>query len=233
MHFGKCCSFYAGVWRWDTKDPADLGTHLDVVGVAVHFAPPRSSYGLDSHRSGILHKLQQFGVHPDTLHYSSFEEPNTVYCIFQVDFEFSRLRTGYRQPSSLLYVGSTAVGAAKRHLNRMAVHRRLKKTEFVDAELSLRYWASHDNLFQFALVPLQSYENYQLAWVTEHELIAQWQTPLNYPRAMALIKKTALGFRISSKRRASLCGTFGLRLWRKFAQTDASSQHSLSRIFGN
>ena len=112
-----------------------------------HFAPPRSSYGLDSHRSRILHKLQQFGVHPDTLHYSSFEEPNTVYCIFQLDFEFSRLRTGCRQPSSLLSVGSTAVGAAKRHLNRMAVYRRLKKTEFVDAELSLRYWASHDSLF--------------------------------------------------------------------------------------
>ena len=87
------------------------------------------------------------------------------------------------------------------------LYRRLKKTEFVDAELSLRYWASHDNLFQFALVPLQSYENYQLAWVTEHELIAQWQTPLNYPRAMALIKKTALGFIISSKRRASLYGS--------------------------
>ena len=54
-----------------------------------------------------------------------------------------------------------------------------------------------------------------MAWVTEHEIIAQWQTPLNYPRATALIKKTALGFRISSKRRASLYGTFGLRLWRK------------------
>ena len=98
------------------------------------------------------------GVHPDALHYSLFEKPNTVYCIFQVDFDFSRLRTGYHQPSSLLYVGSNAAGAAERHLNRMAVHRRLKRTEFVDAELSLRYWASHDNLFQFALVPLQSYE---------------------------------------------------------------------------
>ena len=43
-----------------------------------HFAPPRSSYGLDSRRSRILRKLQQFGVHPDTLHYSSLEEPNTV-----------------------------------------------------------------------------------------------------------------------------------------------------------
>ena len=183
MHFGKCCSFHVGAWRWDSQDPADLGARLDDVGVAVAFwntqIPPSSGQS-----------SEQFGVHPDTLHYSSFEEPNTVYCIFQVDFEFSRLRTGYRQPSSLLCVGSTAVGAAKRHLNRMAVYRRLKKTEFVDAEQSLRYWASHDNLFQFAL---RSYENYQLAWVTEDELIAPWQTPLNYPRAMALIKKTALG----------------------------------------
>ena len=67
-----------------------------------HFGTPGSLHQMDSHRSWLLHKLQQFGVHPDTLHYSSFEEPNTVYCIFQVDFEFSRLRTGYRQPSSLL-----------------------------------------------------------------------------------------------------------------------------------
>ena len=78
-----------------------------------HFATPRSFYQVDSHRSRILHKLQQFGVHPDTLRYSSFEEPNTVYCIYQVDFEFSRLRTVYRQPSSLLHVGSKAVGAAR------------------------------------------------------------------------------------------------------------------------
>ncbi|CAE7764973.1 unnamed protein product [Symbiodinium sp. CCMP2592] len=126
-----------------------------------------------------------------------------------------RFRSGYRQPSSLLYVGSTAVGAAKRHLNRMAVYRRLQRTEFVDAELSLRYWASQHNLFQFVLVPLEFCDSYQRAWTVEHELIAQWQAPLNYPRAMSLIKKTALGFRISSKRRGSLYCTFGLRLWRK------------------
>ena len=124
-----------------------------------HFAAPGPLFKADGHRPKSPHKLQEFGVHPDTLHHSLFEKPNTVYCIFQVDFDFSRLRTGYRQPSSLLYVGSTAVGAAKRHLNRMAVHRRLKKTEFVDAEFSIRYWASHDSLF---LVPLQSFENYQL-----------------------------------------------------------------------
>ena len=52
-------------------------------------------------------------------------------------------------------------------------------------------------------------------WAFEHELIAQWQTPLNYPKAMQFLKKTALGFRISRKHRASAYATFGLRLWRK------------------
>ena len=144
-----------------------------------------------------------------------FEKPNSVYCIFQVDFEISRFRTGYSQPSSLLYVGSTAIGVAKRLLNRMAVYRRLQRTEFVDAELSLRYWSSNHNLFQFVVIPLQAFASYQEAWISEHELIAQWQTPLNYPRATSLVKKTALAFRFSSKRRVSLYGTFGLRLWRK------------------
>ena len=115
---------------------------------------PGSQWKLDSHRSKILRK------HPDVLHYSSFAKCNSVYCIFEGDFEFSHFKAGCKQPSSLLYVGSTAVGVAKRHLNRMAVYRRLKTTEFVDAQLSLRYWASHDNLFDFVLVPLMSFANY-------------------------------------------------------------------------
>ena len=64
----------------------------------------------------------------------------------------------------------------------MAVYRRLKTTEFVDAELALRYWASHDNLFDFVIVPLKSFADYQAAWAFEHELIAEWQTQLNIPK---------------------------------------------------
>ena len=101
-----------------------------------HFAAPGLSFTVGDHRPRILHRLQEvFGVHPDDLHYSLFEKPNTVYCMFQVDFDCSRFRTGYHRPSSLLYVrtssrgatlsagrvgklyvGGTAVGAAKRHL---------------------------------------------------------------------------------------------------------------------
>ena len=103
------------------------------------FSVPGSGLKLDSHHSKIMSKLQSLHVHPDTLHYSKFEQANSVYCMFQVDFDFSHIRAGHHQPSSLLYVGSTGVSVAKRHLNRMAVFRRLKKTEFADAELSLRY----------------------------------------------------------------------------------------------
>ena len=77
-----------------------------------------------------------------------------MHCIFEGEFEFRHFKAGYKQPSSLLYVGSTAVGVAKQHLSRMAVYKRLKKTEFVGAGLSLRYCAPHDNLFDFVMVPL-------------------------------------------------------------------------------
>ena len=94
----------------------------------------------------------------------------------------------------------------------MAVYRRLKKTEFVDAELSLRYWASHDNLFQFASVPLQSYESYQLAWVTEHEIIAQSH------------KENSLGLQNLLEETGSVVRHLRSSVVAKVAQTDASSQ---------
>ena len=200
-----------------TKTPLIWVQTLTALVLLLHFNPPGSQWKLDSHRSKILRKLQTVQVHPDVLHCSSFAESNSVDCVFEggLGFDFNHFNAGYKQPSSLLYVCSTAVGVAKRHLNRMAVYRGLKKTEFVDAELSLRYWASHHNLFDFVVVPLRSFADYQAAWTFEHELITQWQTPLNYPKAMQFLKKTALGFRVSRKHRMSAYATFGLRLWRK------------------
>ena len=198
-----------------TKAPLRWVQSLMALLLLFYFHAPGSQWRFDSHRSKILRKLQSLQVHPDTLHFSSFEKLNSVYCIFEGDFDFSHFKAGYSQRSSLLYVGSTAVGVTKRHLNRMAVYRHLKTTEFVDAELSLCVWASHDNLFDFVIVPLMSCAGYQAAWAFEHELIAQWHTQLNYPRAIQFLKKTALGFRAPRKYRLSAYATFGLRLWRK------------------
>ena len=138
-----------------TKAPLIWVQSLMALLLLFYFHAPGSQWRLIP-TDPSLRKLQSLQVHPDTLQFSSFEKCNSVYCIFEGDFDFSHFKAGYSQPSSLLYVGSTAVGFTKRHLNRMAVYRRLKTTEFVDAELSLRFWASHDNLFDFVIVPLMS-----------------------------------------------------------------------------
>ena len=65
------------------------------------------------------------------------------------------------------------------------------------------------------------------AAIAEHEVIAQWEAPLNFPRVTSLVKKTALGFRLSAKRRVALSGTFDLRLWRKLRKR----MHRRSRKF--
>ena len=65
------------------------------------------------------------------------------------------------------------------------------------------------------------------AAIAEHEVIAQWEAPLNFPRVTSLVKKTALGFRLSAKRRVSLSGTFDLRLRRKLRKR----MHRRSRKF--
>ena len=73
-----------------------------------------------------------------------------------MDFEVSQFNAGYKHPSSLSYVGSAAVGVARRLLSRTAIYKRLKKTDVVDAELSL---ISHNNLFNFVVVPRQSFSD--------------------------------------------------------------------------
>ena len=110
---------------------------------------PRSSGSFNLYKCILIHFISHL-----------LKSAISVYCIFEGDFDFSHFKAGYSQPSSLLYVGSTAVGVTKRHLNLMAMYRRLKTTEFVDAELSLRFWASRDNLFDFVIVPLLSCADY-------------------------------------------------------------------------
>ena len=182
-----------------------------------HFSAPERQWQFTSHAGRIRQKLRAFNVHPDTLHFSSFEKANTVYCLFQMDIKKALQSSSglYSHKSSLLYIGSTAKGVNARHLNRMAVYRRLFKTQLVDAELAVRYWHSQKNLFDFCVVPLCQCSTYKEAWGVEHELIAQWQSQLNYPHALKFLKKTALGYRPAKRKRSAAYSQFGLRLWRK------------------
>ena len=79
-----------------------------------YYSVPGSDFKLDSHHSKIMSKLQSLKVHPDTLRYSKFEQANSVYCMFQADFDFSHIRAGYRQPSSLLCMSAAQVSALQK-----------------------------------------------------------------------------------------------------------------------
>ena len=90
-------------------------------------------------------------------------------------------RRYYKQPSQMIYVGSTSVSVARGECDRHAVLRRLEHTPCTQAELSLRYWKSKQSFHNYTLFKLSSHENYRQAWVPEDQLIAKWQPRLNYP----------------------------------------------------
>ena len=101
---------------------------------------------------------------------------------FTVDFDFMSFRAGYQPHARCCMLAAQLSVQATQLSVRMSVFGRLEKTEFVDAELSLRYWASHDNLFQFVLVPLQSYEDYRSTQFT-HGLFEE-ERDIRYPQSV-------------------------------------------------
>ena len=142
----------------------------------------------------------------------SLSVPCAVYCKAPVDWKPRRY---YKQPSQMIYVGSTSVSVARREWNRHAALRRLEHTPCTQAELSLRYWKSKLNCHNYTLFKLSSHENYRQAWVLEHQLIAKWQPRLNYPFVTRFLQRKALGFRVAPRTRQSVSFRFGRRLWLK------------------
>ena len=115
--------------------------------------------------------------------------------------------TLYRQPSPLMYVGSTKIS-----VDRMSVYRWLLRTQHVQAELALRYWRQHSNLHCFSLIKVASLPTYKRAWTVEHLLIDQWQPRLNFPFVTFFLQRTALGFRHKQTFREKANVSFGRRL---------------------
>ena len=109
------------------------------------------------------------------------------------------------------YVGSAMHHTLDREYSRFRKFSQLTNERLVLAELALRYWRDHDNLFAWAPIPLfierSDYRCLELA------LIQEWQPRLNYPficqfyhPKKGLLKKTIL--RSNSR--------FGLAtLWRR------------------
>ena len=125
------------------------------------------------------------------------------------------LRNVYKQPSPMMYVGSTSLRVSQREWNRMAVLRRIQTNPHVQAELAIRYWNSKRNFQQLTIFKIAHCADYRQAWVLAHQLIQRWQPRLNFPFISLFLERKALGFRTSSQRRRSVAFRFGKRLWAK------------------
>ena len=77
------------------------------------------------------------------------------------------------------YVGSAMHHTLDREYNRSRKYLQLNNERLVQAELALRYWQEHDNLYIWAPIPIYTeradYRRLELA------LIQEWQPRLNYP----------------------------------------------------
>ena len=98
------------------------------------------------------------------------------------------------------YVGSTAIGIPHREHNRRAKLKQIQNNIPVSAELSLRYWHSHDNIHHYTTIQLSSHDNYDQAWIREHHFISNWMPSLNWPFISQHLKLKAQGWQFTKHR---------------------------------
>ena len=133
---------------------------------------------------------------PHTYHYHNFLSPNAVYVKLYLN-PITPQRC-YHQHGHF-YVGSTGIGIPHREHNRRAKLKQLQNIP-ISAELSLRYWHSHNNIHRFTPIQLSSHETYDQAWIQEHHLISNWMPPLNWPFISQHLKLKAQGWQFTKSR---------------------------------
>ena len=84
----------------------------------------------------------------------TFFQPDAVYLRFT---HVSNLQPKF-------YIGSAAQGVLHREHSRFRKFLQLQNDKLVQAELSLRYWGDHNNLFIWCLIPLFTGRNDFLRW---------------------------------------------------------------------
>ena len=99
----------------------------------------------------------------------TFFQPDAVYIRFT---HVSNLQPKF-------YIGSAAHGVLHREHSRFRKFLQLQNDKLVQAELSLRYWGDHNNLFIWCPIPLFTGRNDFRAM--ELALIQEWQPKLNFP----------------------------------------------------
>ena len=171
---------------------------------------------LQSWGHALRDKLQSMGLSPLQYSWLQFADPFAVYIKVAVDWRCGSGIGHYRQPNTMMYIGSTGVSVTLPEANRMSVLRKLERGQEAQAELAIRYWHQNSCFQQFTLIKIASCDSYRDAWTLEHVLISQWQPKLNFPFVQVFLKRTALGFRPARQQRFASFSRFGLRLWRKW-----------------
>ena len=89
------------------------------------------------------------------LHYSipgyNLRTHFAVYIKVAVDWRCGSGIGHYRQPNTMMYIGSTGVSVTLREANRMSVLRKLERSQEAQAELAIRYWHQNSCFQQFTL----------------------------------------------------------------------------------
>ena len=108
-------------------------------------------------------------LHSHNLFSSQFFQPRSVYIRF----------THIQNLQPKFYVGSAMHHTLDREYSRSRKYLQLTNERLVQAELALRYWQEHDNLYIWAPIPIYTdrvdYRSLEMA------LIQEWQPRLNYP----------------------------------------------------
>ena len=108
-------------------------------------------------------------LHSHNLFSSQFFQPRSVYIRF----------THIQNLQPKFYVGSAMHHTLDREYSRSRKYLQLTNERLVQAELALRYWQEHDNLYIWAPIPI--YTNRVDYRSLEMALIQEWQPRLNYP----------------------------------------------------
>ena len=137
--------------------------------------PPSSSTQSQAEVNfGRVYRSQTPVGHHPTLSQSFFK---TIFPNLRVSTSVSPILWRNMQPK--FYVGSAMHHTLDRECSRSRKYLQLTNERLFQAELALRYWQDHDNLYIWAPIPIYTdrtdYRSLEMA------LIQEWQPRLNYP----------------------------------------------------
>ena len=106
--------------------------------------------------------------------YPSFQQFNAESVLY---LRFSPIK----RHAKLFYVGSTEKSVMIREHSRFRKYKQVLEEKLVSAELSIRFWAHHQNFWNWCIIPVTEAVPHDLLRGREQALIQTLQPPLNFP----------------------------------------------------